>query len=146
MILFILSCKDGVTFFRIILKTAWFLYAEQIHVWLLSLHGSFTVTVKIMSIYLAALVIFSYLAWIKCIYYRHRRTMVTSLKRVLNISSGRESNGSDVRALIVTAHPDDECMFFAPTIIRLVELNARVHLLCLSKGMKATRFYLRKHS
>ncbi|XP_028278388.1 N-acetylglucosaminyl-phosphatidylinositol de-N-acetylase [Parambassis ranga] len=111
-----------------------FFYAELIHVWLLSLHGWLTVTVKIMSIYLAALVVFSYLAWIKCIYYRHRRTMVKSLKHVLNSSSSRESNGSDFRALIVTAHPDDECMFFAPTIIRLVELNASVHLLCLSKG------------
>ena len=44
------------------------------------------------------------------------------------------SGDADVRALIVTAHPDDECMFFAPTIIRLVELNATVRLLCLSAG------------
>ncbi|XP_044078056.1 N-acetylglucosaminyl-phosphatidylinositol de-N-acetylase isoform X1 [Siniperca chuatsi] len=52
----------------------------------------------------------------------------------MNVLSSRETHGADIRALIVTAHPDDECMFFAPTIIRLVELNASVHLLCLSEG------------
>ena len=37
--------------------------------------------------------------------------------------------------LIVTAHPDDECMFFAPTILMLQQLTgADVHLLCLSSG------------
>ncbi|XP_026885715.2 N-acetylglucosaminyl-phosphatidylinositol de-N-acetylase isoform X2 [Electrophorus electricus] len=41
---------------------------------------------------------------------------------------------NDNRVLIVTAHPDDECMFFAPTILKLVESNALVHLLCLSSG------------
>ncbi|CAK6973756.1 hypothetical protein F2P81_008591 [Scomber scombrus] len=45
-----------------------------------------------------------------------------------------ETDGADVTALLVTAHPDDECMFFAPTVIRLVELKARVHVLCLSEG------------
>ncbi|XP_047462305.1 N-acetylglucosaminyl-phosphatidylinositol de-N-acetylase [Mugil cephalus] len=87
-----------------------------------------------MSIYLVVFVVLSYLVVIKCIYYRHRRTLMKSLKHLLNVSSSRDSNGCDVRALIVTAHPDDECMFFSPTIVRLVELNARVHLLCLSEG------------
>lgn len=39
------------------------------------------------------------------------------------------------RVLIVVAHPDDECMFFGPTIFRLCEQGADVHLLCLSNGM-----------
>lgn len=55
-----------------------------------------------------------------------------------------EPQGSAVRALFVTAHPDDECMFFAPTIIRLVELSASVHLLCLSKGNYYNQGSLRK--
>lgn len=39
------------------------------------------------------------------------------------------------RALIVTAHPDDEVMFFAPTIARLRRTpGARLNLLCLSTG------------
>ncbi|KAM9348170.1 N-acetylglucosaminyl-phosphatidylinositol de-N-acetylase [Symphorus nematophorus] len=87
-----------------------------------------------MSVYLAVFIILSYLVWIKCMYYRHRRALVKSLKHVMNVSSNSEINGADIRALIVTAHPDDECMFFAPTIIRLAELNASVHLLCLSEG------------
>lgn len=39
------------------------------------------------------------------------------------------------RILIVTAHPDDECMFFGPTILSLSRLkNVQVYLLCLSNG------------
>uniref|UniRef100_A0A8C2WXB2 N-acetylglucosaminylphosphatidylinositol deacetylase n=1 Tax=Cyclopterus lumpus TaxID=8103 RepID=A0A8C2WXB2_CYCLU len=107
---------------------------NHFYVRLLSLHGLFTVTVKIMSVYLVVFIVLTYLIWIKCIYYRHRPTLVKSLQRVVNVLSSREINGDDVRVLIVTAHPDDECMFFAPTIINLVELNADVHLLCLSEG------------
>lgn len=37
--------------------------------------------------------------------------------------------------LIVTAHPDDECMFFGPTITGLRSLTkSRLHVLCLSTG------------
>lgn len=39
------------------------------------------------------------------------------------------------RVLIVTAHPDDESMFFGPTILTLAQRpNCKVHLLCLSNG------------
>lgn len=39
------------------------------------------------------------------------------------------------RVLIVTAHPDDECMFFGPTILSLAKRsNCTVYLLCLSNG------------
>lgn len=107
----------------------------------LSSHGLFTVTVKIMSIYLGFFIVLSYLVWLKCIYYRHRRTLVKSLKRVTNVLSSSATDGAEVRALIVTAHPDDECMFFAPTIIQLVELNASVHLLCLSEGTVTAQQY-----
>lgn len=36
--------------------------------------------------------------------------------------------------LLITAHPDDECMFFAPSIRTLRRLNIPVHVLCLSRG------------
>lgn len=41
--------------------------------------------------------------------------------------------------LLLTAHPDDECMFFAPTLLRLLDDTAmekrpEVHSLCLSVG------------
>lgn len=38
-------------------------------------------------------------------------------------------------ALFVTAHPDDEVMFFGPTIQRLLLQGAAVHVLCLSTGL-----------
>lgn len=61
----------------------------------------------------------------------------------MSASSSRETKGADIKALIVTAHPDDECMFFAPTIVRLADVNASVSLLCLSEGtMIAQRVYM----
>ena len=39
--------------------------------------------------------------------------------------------------LLVTAHPDDECMFFAPTLASLVATDAELWLLCLSLGAPA---------
>ena len=55
-----------------------------------------------------------------------------------------DSDGDDItsskknrkrRVLIVTAHPDDECMFFGPTILHFTkEEKALVYLLCLSPG------------
>ena len=39
------------------------------------------------------------------------------------------------RALLLTAHPDDECMFFAPTVNALVKSpNTQLFSLCLSTG------------
>lgn len=89
---------------------------------------------KIMSVFLIACIVLSYLFWIKCIYRHHPKTLKKSLKHLMTVGAGSETAVSDVRALIVTAHPDDECMFFAPTIIRLLQLKASVHLLCLSEG------------
>lgn len=37
-------------------------------------------------------------------------------------------------ALILTAHPDDEVMFFTPTILALIADEWSVHALCLSTG------------
>ncbi|XP_055606938.1 N-acetylglucosaminyl-phosphatidylinositol de-N-acetylase [Uranotaenia lowii] len=48
------------------------------------------------------------------------------------------------RALLVTAHPDDECMFFGPTILELRRLNCRVFLLCLSEGNFASKGEVRR--
>ena len=38
------------------------------------------------------------------------------------------------RVLLVTAHPDDECMFFGPTIAHLIREGHEVFILCLSTG------------
>jgi len=42
-------------------------------------------------------------------------------------------NSKDI-VLFVTAHPDDECMFFAPTILNLLKEDYCIYLLCLSAG------------
>lgn len=43
------------------------------------------------------------------------------------------------RVLIVTAHPDDESMFFGPTILSLAKRpNCQLYLLCLSNGSLQT--------
>lgn len=36
--------------------------------------------------------------------------------------------------LLVTAHPDDECMFFTPSVRHFVGRGDRVDLICLSTG------------
>ena len=42
---------------------------------------------------------------------------------------------------LITAHPDDECMFFTPTLMALLQresaadVEAKVFVLCLSKGL-----------
>jgi hypothetical protein len=36
--------------------------------------------------------------------------------------------------LLITAHPDDEIMFFTPTLNKLTNSNVKVKLLCLSNG------------
>ncbi len=50
----------------------------------------------------------------------------------------QNSNNSVVRlpsnVLLITAHPDDECMFFSPTILNLRRQGILVNLLCLSNG------------
>ena len=42
-------------------------------------------------------------------------------------------NMNKKRILFVTAHPDDECMFFGPAILNLNQY-CKVYLLCLSSG------------
>lgn len=61
-------------------------------------------------------------------------------KQETNYSFARHDGGPQ-NILLVTAHPDDECMFFAPTILKLVEMDrdgtdvrAGLHSLCLSNG------------
>ncbi len=47
--------------------------------------------------------------------------------------------------LIVIAHPDDECMFFSPTILHFNSVpNVKVHILCLSSGNYYGLGHLRK--
>lgn len=103
------------------------------------LSGLFTVTVKIMIFYLTVFLAFFYFVCLKFSYSRNQRNSLHFFKNVIKVSTSNERKGASIRTLVVIAHPDDECMFFAPAIIQLVALNANVHLLCLSQGM-ATEF------
>ncbi|XP_064892466.1 N-acetylglucosaminyl-phosphatidylinositol de-N-acetylase isoform X2 [Columba livia] len=49
-----------------------------------------------------------------------------------------------VRALLVTAHPDDEVMFFAPTVLGLGRAGARPAVLCCSAGNYYNQGEIRK--
>lgn len=95
-----------------------------------------------------------YIICIKLIYNRFKRLWPSSRINVLRSSSPAEDvrfgdppdsprcatcqNDArafdEARALLVTAHPDDECMFFAPAVLKLTDSNAAVYLLCLSSG------------
>ncbi|KAF6157794.1 hypothetical protein GIB67_038262 [Kingdonia uniflora] len=67
---------------------------------------------------------------------------VVSLCKVLcsTLSSSKDafiSNGEDDQKrniLLVIAHPDDESMFFSPTILYLTSKGHILHILCLSTG------------
>lgn len=41
---------------------------------------------------------------------------------------------SQSRILFLTAHPDDECLFFGPTILGLAQQNSQIYALSLSTG------------
>ena len=50
------------------------------------------------------------------------------------------------RICVLIAHPDDEAMFFAPTIVALTkeELGNHVKILCLSNGIVPFTFQVKK--
>ncbi|XP_026778202.3 N-acetylglucosaminyl-phosphatidylinositol de-N-acetylase [Pangasianodon hypophthalmus] len=103
-----------------------------------------------------ALCFLGYLMCIKLIYNRFNKLWPSSRNNILRSSSRAKDVNSllsrdppglpcrtcetdaraldGVRVLLVTAHPDDECMFFAPAVLKLSESNAAVYLLCLSSG------------
>ena len=55
---------------------------------------------------------------------------------LLNVQYNQANNVLGRRVLLLTAHPDDECMFFGPTILALTaaETTHAVYSLCLSSG------------
>ncbi|XP_036268473.1 N-acetylglucosaminyl-phosphatidylinositol de-N-acetylase isoform X2 [Pipistrellus kuhlii] len=53
-------------------------------------------------------------------------------------------SGRGGRALLVIAHPDDEAMFFAPTLLGLARLGRQLFLLCFSAGNYYNQGEIRK--
>lgn len=111
-----------------------------------------------MSVLLSVILCFlGYFMCIKLIYNRFKRLWPSSRNNVLRSSSPAKDVNflptcdppdlpcsttcandalafDEARVLLVTAHPDDECMFFAPSVLKLTESNVAVYLLCLSSG------------
>lgn len=86
-----------------------------------------------------SLVIFIFLnALLYCLIHKYRNgsskfRFLRSTKLPQNVS----------RVLLVTAHPDDECMFFGPTLIALQKReNCRIFVLCMSRGESDIRTWL----
>lgn len=95
-----------------------------------------------------------YLISVNVIYKRYKRSWIRILQ---NLSPGLCADGEreflftysesefpsqrNVRVLLVTAHPDDECMFFSPVLLKLTQSHADVHLLCLSTGTSYSKRY-----
>jgi hypothetical protein len=52
----------------------------------------------------------------------------------VNLDTSLSHDGESKTALILTAHPDDEVMFFTPTILALLAAGWEVGGLCLSNG------------
>lgn len=52
----------------------------------------------------------------------------------IHIKSRINNTDSSPKVLLVTAHPDDESLFFAPTLASLKSSDADVFFLCLSTG------------
>ncbi|KAL7279322.1 hypothetical protein ACG7TL_007163 [Trametes sanguinea] len=82
------------------------------------------------------------------------------LSLIWSLLSGSAENDLDVLArtsadepaniLLLTAHPDDECMFFAPTILALLDRTdarryPKLHSLCLSVGNAEGLGEVRRH-
>jgi len=116
------------------------------------LHGHFHGAVE-MFVFVSIIFVFvAYTVFIKFVYYRFSQLWPQLRNKISTPSytfgdahfcptqkrSGaflpNSETANETRALLVTAHPDDECMFFAPSILKLVESQASVYLLCLSTG------------
>ena len=57
------------------------------------------------------------------------------------VARGKNEFADGKRTLFVVAHPDDECMFFAPSILAAASHTSHVYLLCLSDGMRNKKQY-----
>ncbi|WVR05587.1 hypothetical protein IAU60_002606 [Kwoniella sp. DSM 27419] len=66
--------------------------------------------------------------------YLPTRTTSDLLSLATLVGDNTEATGKALSALVLTAHPDDEVMFFSPTILGLLQGGWDVNGLCLSSG------------
>ncbi|KAM6242464.1 N-acetylglucosaminyl-phosphatidylinositol de-N-acetylase isoform 2-T5 [Porphyrio hochstetteri] len=75
---------------------------------------------------------------------RRLRRRYAAARARASLSGGAAARADGVRALLVTAHPDDEAMFFAPTVLGLARAGGRVAVLCCSAGNYYSQGEVRK--
>ena len=61
--------------------------------------------------------------------------------RQLRLQRVKKYEFDNKTVLVITAHPDDECMFFSPSILNLPRFCRTIHVLCLTTGMPKTEVY-----
>ena len=61
--------------------------------------------------------------------------LLRNLTKKKHIDSNNIGEMGDKKVLVITAHPDDECMFFSPTILGLQDDGWEVYVLCMSTGI-----------
>lgn len=75
-----------------------------------------------------------------CLFQEKKSVMIYFICGVVILIACLYARGSNSKifdhktVMLATAHPDDECMFFGPTITALLNAGSRVHILCLSTG------------
>lgn len=57
-------------------------------------------------------------------------------------SNNMSTTATPSRSLLVIAHPDDEVMFFGPTLNHFRRKRENLHVLCLSTGLYFTVYML----
>lgn len=82
--------------------------------------------------YFLGFIILSNFILIFCLSFSIR--MKKKFASMMNIKSIKEDFNKIKTTLIITAHPDDEVMFYSPMIKYLNELNCKIKILCLSTG------------
>lgn len=86
-----------------------------------------------MGFYFSVYFLVSYIIYVVSTLFRHLFTKSTYFETYAR------------RVLLVIAHPDDECMFFGPLIVRLIKSRKSViYILCLSCGDSQNQGHLRK--
>ncbi|XP_074016657.1 N-acetylglucosaminyl-phosphatidylinositol de-N-acetylase [Numenius arquata] len=91
-----------------------------------------------------ALLLVLLLGGARCLRRRYAAAGARAALRERAGTAAAEARAGGVRALLVTAHPDDEAMFFAPTVLGLGRDGARPAVLCCSPGNYYSQGEIRK--
>jgi len=95
------------------------------------LFESFLSTQSIFRYFFSFLIIINFILIFSLLFQIRKANKIKSLFELKKIS---ELNPKKSTILIIISHPDDEIMFFTPTILALIKLKIPIKILCLSNG------------